>query len=439
MPPHVPFNSICRRCRAPTKRQFSTSRNYRQQSLPSLPPLAGYASLPTRALISISGRDSTNFLQGLVTQNLLTPPNTVAPQTGFYAAFLNALGRVLNDVFIYPAPPNGEQSGTSPSSSSDPAYLIEVDKNEVPNLLKHLKKHKLRSKFTLRALDDGELSVFALWNEEDAGLFSEYNFELENGQSPPFTCTDPRAPGFGFRFLAPESVVNERPIMPGDRVDFATYNLRRILHGVPEGQTEIVRESALPMDSNMDVMRGIDFHKGCYLGQELTIRTHHRGVVRKRILPVQIYGADEKMPLADTPVYHADTTLALPPAGTNISKAGPRKGRSAGKFLSGVGNIGLALCRLELMTDIRLTDEPSQYNPEQEFKVSWEADAEGADGKAGEVKVKALVPPWTKDYITTGGARGQSISSAPKSNEELAAEMEKLSAQVEELEKRRDS
>ncbi|KAK2797687.1 hypothetical protein FQN50_009111 [Emmonsiellopsis sp. PD_5] len=435
MPPHVPFNSICRRCLTSTKRQFSTSRNHRQQSLPSLPPLAGYASLPTRALISISGRDSTNFLQGLVTQNLLTPPHTVAPQTGFYAAFLNALGRVLNDVFIYPAPPNGEQN----ASSSDPAYLIEVDKNEVPNLLKHLKKHKLRSKFTLRALDSDELSVFALWNEEDAGLFSEYNFELENGQSPPFTCTDPRAPGFGFRFLAPENVVNERPIMPGDRVDFATYNLRRILHGVPEGQTEIVRESALPMDSNMDVMRGIDFHKGCYLGQELTIRTHHRGVVRKRILPVQIYGVDEKMPLADTPVYHDDTTLALPPAGTNISKVGPRKGRSAGKFLSGVGNIGLALCRLELMTDITLTDEPSQYNPEQEFKVSWEADVEGADGKAGEVKVKALVPPWTKDYITTGGSRGQSISSAPKSNEELAAEMEKLSAQVEELEKQRDN
>ncbi|PGH36899.1 mRNA-decapping enzyme subunit 2 [[Emmonsia] crescens] len=433
MPPRVSFNSICSRCSI-SRRQFSTFRPQHQQSvpsLPSLPPLAGYARLPTRALITVTGKDSTTFLQGLVTQNLLTLRNTPVPKSGFYAAFLNAPGRVLHDVFIYPVPPHDSYNGTP-----DLAYLIEVDKNEVTNLLKHMRKHKLRSKLAFRAMDDGELNVFSLWNEEDAGLLTEYDFELENGQSPPFTCVDTRAPGFGFRFLAPDKVVNEQPIMPGEMVDFATYNLRRILHGVPEGQGEIIRESALPMECNMDIMGGIDFHKGCYTGQELTIRTHHRGVVRKRILPVQLYDVDEPMPKTDTPAYSSESTLTLPPVGANIAKVSSRKGRSAGKFLSGVGNIGLALCRLEMMTDIAFTEESSQYSPDQEFKISWDADAEAGVEKAGELKVKALVPPWTRDFIVSGGVKKPTLPT-PKSDEEVAEELEKLDTQIKEIERRR--
>ncbi|KLJ09404.1 hypothetical protein EMPG_15174 [Blastomyces silverae] len=436
MPPRVSFGSICSRCSI-SRRQFSTFRPQKQQSapslpsLPSLPPLAGYARLPTRALIALTGKDSTNFLQGLVTQNLLTSQNKPVPENGFYAAFLNAPGRVLHDVFIYPVPPNDNYNGTS-----DLAYLIEVDKNEVTNLMKHMRKHKLRSKLAFRAMDEGELNVFSLWNEEDAGIM-EYDFQLENGKSPPFTCVDTRAPGFGFRFLAPDKVVNEQPIMPGEMVDFATYNLRRILHGVPEGQGEIIRESALPMECNMDIMGAIDFHKGCYAGQELTIRTHHRGVVRKRILPVQLYDVDEPMPETDVPNYSSESKLALPPAGANIAKVSSRKGRSAGKFLSGVGNIGLALCRLEMMTDITFTEESSQYSPDQEFKISWEADAEAGVEKAGELKVKALVPPWTRDYIVNGGVKKQTLP-PQKSDEEVAEELEKLDAKIKEIERQQE-
>ncbi|OJD17889.1 hypothetical protein AJ78_02061 [Emergomyces pasteurianus Ep9510] len=433
MAPRVSLSSICSCCSI-SMRQFSTFRPQHQQSvpsLPSLPPLSGYARLPTRALIAVTGKDSTNFLQGMVTQNLLTSRNTPVPKSGFYAAFLNAPGRVLHDVFIYPVPPNDSYNGTS-----DLAYLIEVDKNEVTNLLKHMRKHKLRSKIAFRAMDDGELNVFSLWNEEDAGLLTEYDLELENGKSPPFTCVDTRAPGFGFRFLAPEKVVDEQPIMPGERVDFATYNLRRILHGVPEGQGEIIRESALPMECNMDIMGGIDFHKGCYTGQELTIRTHHRGVVRKRILPVQLYDIGEPMPKTDTPAYSSESKLTLPPAGANIAKVSSRKGRSAGKFLSGVGNIGLALCRLEMMTDIAFTEESSQYSLDQEFKISWDADSEAGAEKAGELKVKALVPPWTRDFIVSGGVKKPTLPTT-KSEEEVAEELEKLDAKIKEMERQR--
>jgi len=181
-----------------------------------------------------------------------------------------------------------------------------------------------------------------------------------------------------------------------------------MLHGVAEGQGEIFRESALPMECNMDMMNGIDFHKGCYVGQELTIRTRHTGVVRKRILPVQLYnGGQDAVLLAESPGYDPDTELPLPPSGANISRLSARKGRTAGKFLGGIGNIGLALCRLEMMTDLALTGEASQYTPLQEFKVSWEgASSERTEsgqelhsGEQREVKVKALVTPWAREYI----------------------------------------
>lgn len=64
------------------------------------------------------------------------------------------------------------------------------------------------------------------------------------------------------------------------------YTLHRLLLGVPEGVLDIPPAQAFPMDSNLDMMGGLDFRKGCYIGQELTVRTYHTGVVRKRVYPV---------------------------------------------------------------------------------------------------------------------------------------------------------
>lgn len=389
--------SFCRKCLS-QGRSFSSTASFRQlqHDLPSQPPSTGYSQITNRALISVQGPDSTSLLQGLLTQSVINPQK----RSGFYAAFLNAPGRVLNDVFVYPTPPTTNSKG-----SSDPGYLIEVDEAEATNLLKHLKKHKLRSKLSLRALDKGELSVWALWNDESGQPWTEP--ENKDGSPNTFSCIDSRAPGFGSRLLAPEGAINSNLMLPGQKVPLSTYKLRRILHGIAEGQGEIIRESALPMECNMDMMHGIDFHKGCYVGQELTIRTHHTGVVRKRILPVQLYDAEESLPGVDTVTYSPEAKVSPPPTGADISKVSARKGRSAGKFLSGVGNVGLALCRLEMMTDISLTEESSQYDPAQEFKVAWDADTE-KNIEAGQVKLKALVPPWTREFILSGGAKNRS-------------------------------
>ncbi|KAJ5832604.1 transferase caf17 [Penicillium riverlandense] len=395
-----PRLSACHRCLA-RSRLFTTTApvgQHTQNAPPPPPPAAGYARLTNRGLISITGVDSSTFLQGLITQNMLVTNDLShsVRRTGSYTAFLNSQGRVLNDAFIYPFSGTEEESG----------WLVEVDKNEIPTLLKHLKKHKLRAKLKLRALEDGERSVWSSWKDHPESRWAAYNLETEASPSPFSTstvlgCIDSRAPGFGSRLVTPGSedlraYLPDETQIPGSEVELASYTVRRMLNGVAEGQTEIIRESALPMECNMDMARGIDFRKGCYVGQELTIRTHHTGVVRKRILPVQLYnqGQFESAEIS----YDPSVQLALPPGGSNISKSGGRRGRSAGKFLNGVGNIGLALCRLEMMTDIALTGEGTQYTPGQEFKVSWTTDSE----QPVEVKLQAFVPSWTRDFIFSG-------------------------------------
>lgn len=399
-----PRPSICRRCLAHSRPFSSTSSRAEQTRHAPPPPQAGYARLTNRGLISITGVDSATFLQGLITQNMMiaNDPSQNIRRTGTYTAFLNSQGRVLNDAFIYPLPnPDG--------NDLEREWLVEVDKNEIPSLLKHLKKHKLRAKLKLRALDDGERTVWSSWKNHSEPRWAAYNLESETVS--PFSlksnivgCVDSRAPGFGSRIVTPgaedlRSHLPEESQVAGSEVALESYLVRRMLHGVAEGQVEIIRESALPMECNMDLALGIDFRKGCYVGQELTIRTHHTGVVRKRILPVQLYTQEPSS--ENSPMYDPSAEISPPPNGSNISKAGGRRGRSAGKFLNGVGNIGLALCRLEMMTDIALTSEGTQYTPGSEFKVSWETETE----QSSEVKLQAFIPPWTRDFITSGGAR----------------------------------
>lgn len=257
-------------------------------------------------------------------------------------------------------------------------YLIEVDANEVEALARHLKRFKLRAKIGIRVMEEGEYGVWAAWGDEQCGM-------IKNGTG----CPDHRAPELGERIaLRHDGKFPHR----GEEVPASIYEVRRMMMGVAEGQGEILKESALPQESNIDYMGGIDFRKGCYVGQELTIRTHHTGVVRKRILPVQIYSCEYNTQPPALLSYDQRTKVVLPPRGANISRA-DKKGRSAGKWLGGVGNVGLALCRLEVMTDTVLTGEGTQWSPEHEFKVAWEPE-EGREG--GEVKVKAFVPSWHK-------------------------------------------
>ena len=373
----------------------------------SHPQQAKAVKLTNRRLISVHGQDSTNFLQGITTNTVKT-----GQRSGQYSAFLTAQvgrrltlvlstpydylhlldqGRVLNDVFIYPSTHSSAYTDKLPQSLSqtDPAYLIEVDATEALKLYTHIKRYRLRAKVSITILDKEEWSAWSLWDERDNNDLQE-SFETEQGR---IGCADLRAPGMGQRLILPGS---ENPAdfahnsQDSSTVSLEVYTIRRMLKGVPEGQSEILRETALPQESNIDYMGGIDFRKGCYVGQELTIRIHHTGVVRKRILPVRLYEAeDETEP--EGMAYNGSTTVSLPPPGTNIFRIGDEKKRSAGKWLQGVGNIGLTLCRLEVMTDTKLPAGRLAWKPEDRFMAEWLTESGRLDGK---VKVKAFVPTW---------------------------------------------
>lgn len=286
-------------------------------------------------------------------------------------------------MFIYPGVPHQAAAKESPS------FVIDVDAGEVHTLAKHLKRYKLRARITVDILEDGELAAWSVWDEgKNVDPIPRLHWFKEDGAS----CTDDRAEKMGSRILRPRDA---RPELDSEEAPLPSYHVRRILEGVAEGQSEIVRESALPLESNMDYMGGIDFQKGCYVGQELTIRTRHTGVVRKRILPVQLY--DSPRP-PEKLVYDPSQQLAAPPRGADIKRLN-NKGRSTGKWLGGMGNVGLALCRLENMTDITLTGESKQLSSEHEFGMAW-GHGEGQDGC--KVKIKAFVPEWHRNRISVG-------------------------------------
>jgi folate-binding protein YgfZ len=397
---------ICQSCAsrfglAPKARTYSTSVSTSlPSSSPAFPPSTGYAQLPTRRLISLSGPDATHFLQGVITANIAASPRA---STGFYAAFLNAQGRIINDVFIYANPTTG-----NPGES----WLVEVDANEAEKLFKHIRRYKLRSKFDVRLVPVDELAVWSIW-QDDKGVGSKEGMSagdawtahsIASSAPPPtradsqapsqISCADTRAPGMGRRLILPSGT---QPPEDSEESTEVAYRVRRYMKGVAEGQGELLRETALPQESNIDYMGGVDYRKGCYVGQELTIRTHHTGVVRKRILPLMIYGAEEAMPDSLEFRGAADGTggpAGSVPAETSIGRV-EKKGRSAGKFLAGVGNVGLGLCRLEIMTDVLVQGEASTGGDKEgvEFKLEWTL-GEGDESASRTVKVKAFVPSW---------------------------------------------
>ncbi|OBZ76304.1 putative transferase CAF17, mitochondrial [Grifola frondosa] len=315
------------------------------------------APIPNRAFLSVTGSHATEFLNGVIA--------AAVPQSKhdhFFSAILHpqaSLGRVLYDVFLY--------------GYTDPAgvdgYLIEYDASpsEAPPFLPMLKRYVLRSKVKLRDLSN-DYDVWASWGSEREKSWETervWNHARSGAIEPvwnpeaewPWGSTlgvlrDRRAVRMGHRLLVKKGdhpqEVSTHDVAPAD-----AYLLHRILNGVPEGVIDIQPTHAFPMDSNLDIMGGLDFRKGCYVGQELTVRTYHTGIIRKRILPVLLHSQYEKSPFkpefsptapSNIPA-HLDIRAQLIRT-QNDDTPRPRP-RGTGKLLSSTQGVGLALLRLE--------------------------------------------------------------------------------------------
>ncbi|XP_064018471.1 putative transferase CAF17, mitochondrial isoform X1 [Pogoniulus pusillus] len=279
----------------------------------------------SRALLAVRGAEAAAFLQGLLTNDVTrlvaegSPPagagGTAAPARALYAHALNVQGRCLYDVILYRLHKSPEE---------EPRILLECDNSVLDALQKHLKLYKIRRKVNITPCLD--LSLWAIVPREGTGDIAS---SLTQCADQALILTpDPRTEAMGWRLITKKGA-NLSEIIPGSHIgDVEDYHRHRYKQGIPEGVKDLPPGVALPLESNLAYMNGVSFTKGCYIGQELTARTHHVGVIRKRLLPVQI-----SAPLPKDSI----------PEGAEILT---QSGKSAGKFRAGRGDLGIALLRL---------------------------------------------------------------------------------------------
>jgi folate-binding protein YgfZ len=258
------------------------------------------AFLPDRGVVKVSGEDARNFLNGLVT----TDVTLVQPGLSRFGALLTPQGKITLDFLITEAPA-GHGGG----------FLLDCPRALAQALADKLGFYKLRAKVTVENLSD-DLGVLAAWDGEPA-------------IKPDLTFTDPRHEKLGWRILIPaELAAKVAALIKAELVDSSTFDAYRIALGVPRGGTDFMYGDAFPHETNMDRLHGVDFDKGCYVGQEVVSRMEHRGTARTRTVRVIL---DSGAPEPGTSIVAGDKSL-----GTMGSSADGR---------------GLALIRLDRAAD----------------------------------------------------------------------------------------
>ena len=258
------------------------------------------AFLPDRGVIKVSGEDARNFLNGLVT----TDVTLVRPGLGRFGALLTPQGKIIADFLITEAPA-GHGGG----------FLLDVSRALAPSFADKLKFYKLRAKVAVENLSDS-MGVLAAWDGEPA-------------MKPDLAFADPRNAALGWRILAPEEFRQKvADVIGADLVESDAYEAHRIISGAPRGGLDFIYSDAFPHETNMDRLHGIDFDKGCYVGQEVVSRMQHRGTARTRTVRVTLDGAP---PEAGVAVMAGD--------------------KSVGTMGSTAGQNGLALLRTDRVAD----------------------------------------------------------------------------------------
>jgi folate-binding protein YgfZ len=219
------------------------------------------AFLPDRGVIKVAGEDARNFLNGLITTDL----DRLKPGLGRFGALLTPQGKIIVDFLITEAPP-GHGGG----------FLIDCPKPLADTFATKLKFYKLRAKVTVEKLDD--LGVLAAWDGAPAA-------------QPDLAFADPRDAGLGIRILIPADLKEKLAALIGaELVDAGEYEAHRIAAGVPRGGLDFMYNDAFPHETNMDRLAGVDFDKGCYVGQEVVSRMQHRGTARTRSVRLLLDG-----------------------------------------------------------------------------------------------------------------------------------------------------
>jgi folate-binding protein YgfZ len=272
--------------------------------------------LRDRGVVELAGAEATGFLQRLITNSVLDIPQGESRFSGL----LSPQGKVMFDFFVVPLP-EGAEAG----------YLFDCVRGQAGDLVKRLNLHKMRAKIAIE--DKSETFGVAAAPDSDV-----------SGDAGGIVYRDMRAPDMGLRIIAPREVLAN--IQDAGE---AAYEAHRIAQGVPKGGVDFPYGDAFVHDVNLDVLNGVDFKKGCYVGQEVVARVHFRKSARKRIVKIHF---DGPAPAAGTPVMAGETNI--------------------GQIGSMAGAEGLATLRIDRLEEAR---------------------AAGAAIKAGDATVDVTVPP----------------------------------------------
>lgn len=285
------------------------------------------ALLPeSRAVITIAGPDRATFLQGLISNDV----NKASGERAIWSAFLTPQGKYLHDFFLV---------------GRHEELLLDVEATRAADLARRLKLYKLRSKAELDlpenwvvALAFGAQALAALELPETAGAARPWHGGV--------AYVDPRLAAAGARLILPRATAEVSLTEAGFTLSsLESWDCRRLALGLTDGSRDLEVEKTILLEAGFDELGGIDWQKGCWMGQELTARTKYRGLLKRRLLPVALRGTAEP--------------------GTAILA----EGKEVGQLRSVCGDRALALLRLDALE-------------------------RGAPMTAGEAVVEPLSPGW---------------------------------------------
>jgi folate-binding protein YgfZ len=282
------------------------------------------ALLPDRGVVTVSGDDARRFLNGLLTADI----GKVTPARPCFAALLTPQGKIIVDFIVAEA-----------EAADGGGFFLDCPRALAPQLVERLVFYRLRAKIAVEDRSHA-LGVLAAWDGTGA---------TDNGLVYP----DPRLPALGLRcILPPQAAADAAADLGATLTDATAYEAHRIAQGVPRGGLDFSYGDAFPHETDMDQLGGVDFAKGCYIGQEVVSRIEHRGTARTRIVPIVYDG------------FAPEPGMAVMAGEKEVGRLGAT---AAGR--------GLAMLRLDRLED---------------------ALAGGLPLLAGGVPIRAMKPAWAR-------------------------------------------
>ena len=291
--------------------------------------MSGYHIAEDRAVLRIAGADRIDFLQGIVSNDVAK----AGKNRGVWAAFLTPQGKYLHDFFL---------------AADGASILLDCEKARSADLHKRLRRYTLRSDARVEAAED---LVVALASPEAAPAC---------GAAACFP--DPRHRDAGYRAIGNRNSVEETMaaagLAPSDPLD---WDRRRLALGLPDGARDMEIERSTLAEGNLDLLGGIDWEKGCWMGQEVTARMHYRGLAKRRLTPMRVDGP-------------------IPAPGATVE----RDGVSVGECRSSTGDLVMVLARTDAIDETE------------------------TGLRCGETHLHPAPPEWLKSALIGSGAKAQS-------------------------------